>query len=199
MPLTSSTSLIVAQAFRYMELSRPLSFDDTDQQSVDADQTFPEALRMCLEACDWSFASKVVHPPIMSELLPGMITDDDLPFNFVLPGDTVTVHEVGDAFTRWRIDRQVLRADQDAPLRLRYTAMLDSELHLPASFRNAVALRMACLLAPRWLTTEGKVQQLEMRADQALKEAMRRDGRTASASRVDDLDSASDWVSEALR
>ena len=199
MALTSSTSSIVAQAFTYLQMGRPTSFDDDDAQAIDANRAYPEAIRICLEACDWSFASAVVHPPLMSELPPGMIADDDLPFAFTVPGDCITLQEVGDAFTQWRLDRKVLRADQDAPLRLRYTQMLDSEQFMPATFRDAVALRMACLLAARWLTTESKIQDLEARADQTLKEAMRRDGRTASAARADDLSAASDWVSEALR
>jgi len=198
MPLNSSTSTIVAQAFLYLELGRPPSFDDDDPQSLDAAQAFPEALRMCLEACDWSFASTVVDLPLMTALPTGMIADDALPYPYAMPGDCIALQDVGDAFTNWRVDRSVLRADAEAPLRIRYTAMLDSELHMPATFRDAVALRMACLLGPRWLTTTTKLQDLELRADRTLKEAMRRDGRSASAARADDLASF-DWVSEALR
>lgn len=198
MPLNSSTSNIVAQAFRYVELGRPSSFEDDDPLAQDAAQTFPEAMRICLEACDWSFASKIVKLPEI--ILPADDgADDDLPYTFAVPGDVVTVQEVGDAFTAWRLDRAALRADQPAPLRLRYTVMLQDEQHLPSTFRDAVALRLACLLGARWLTTSTKMQDLEARADKALKEAMRRDARSASAMRTDDLPPPGDWVSEALR
>jgi len=198
MTTSISTSTIVAQAFRYMEASPIASFDDASEQAQAAAEQYPNALRLCLEAADWSFASVLVHLP-EALLTLGVIADPDLPYAYAPPGDAVRLHEVGDFNTAWRLDRDFLRADDPAPLRLRYTSLDLNEAQMPATFRDAVALRLACLLGARWLTTQSKMQDLESRAQLQLKTAMRQDARTASQQRYDDLAQPDDWVSEATR
>lgn len=196
MPTVIAASTIVASAFRYMELSPISSLADDSEEALAAGEQYPSALRECLEASDWSFASRLVFLP--RALLPLTVAaDPDLPYTYALPGDLVRIHEVGDAFAAWRRDMDSLRADHPGPLRLRYTAMISNEAALPATFRDAVALRLACLLGPRWLTTASKLDRLVQLQDRALKMAARQDGRNASPNRYDDNDAGGDWVSEA--
>ena len=198
MPTPIAASTIMTQAFRFLEATPPSSFDDDSEQAQAAAEQYPVALRQCLEAADWSFASTLVFLPL-AELPLTVAADPDLPYLYNLPGNLVRIHEVGDNFTRWRKDAAGLRADDTAPLRLRYTANITNETNLPANFLVAVSLHLAILLASRWLPTQSKVQALEMKAQEALRLALRQDAANASAARYDDLDAQGDWVTEALR
>jgi hypothetical protein len=104
---------------------------------------------------------------------------------------------VGDGWTRGRRDREGLRADEAAPLVIRYTGTVDNEAALPATFQTAVALALAVLLAPRWLGTQSKAEALRADAARILKQAMREDARMASEARYDGGPDQGDWVAEA--
>ncbi len=195
MPLIIATSTIVAQAWRFMELSPISSFDDDTEQARSAGEQYPNALRECLARADWSFAS--VMAQLAEATLPQtVVTDPDLPYFFQAPGDMIRLHEVGETTTRWRLDRDGLRSDTPAPLRIRYTAQITNEAVLPASFQTAVALRLAMLLGPRWLGTQSKLADLSRRFDMEIANAKKQDARSASTVRYDDTGDSSDWASE---
>lgn len=174
---------IPAQAFRFMELAPISSFGDDTPHAQDAADQYPIARRMCLEACDWSFASRVAALPPRS--LPSYDPDPDLHWAFAAPGDCVRLIEVGDPWVTWRRDGNLIRADQAGPLRVRYTADVTDEGQMPALFQTAVALRLAALLAPMWVGSDSKTQSLDQRAALALQAAMRTDARQASQQRYD--------------
>lgn len=195
MPIAAAS--IAAQAARFMELAPISSFADDTPLAQDMADQYELARLGCLEACDWSFASRAVTLP---PRVPGTYDhDDDLPYAFSLPGDCARLIQVVDDWTRWRIDGRLLRADAAGPLRIRYTADITDEMSMSASFRTAVALRLAALLSPRWVGAETKIAALEDRASRALKEAMRLDARSASIERYDGGDPATtDWVGMAM-
>lgn len=196
MTTPSATSIIVAQAFRFMEVTPPSSLDDDTEKAAAAREQYEIALRMCLEAADWSFASTLVNLPLFT---PPETTaaDPNFPYSYSLPGDLVRLHEVGDGSVRWRRDAVALRADQTAPLQIRYTSMITNEAALPATFQIAVALQLALLLGPRWLTTNSKMDGLAGQHSRAISEARRQDARMAASARYDGLDDHGDWVAEA--
>jgi hypothetical protein len=196
MPTPIAASTIAAQAFRFLELSPISSFADDTPQAQDAAEQYPQALASCLSACDWSFASVLASLPAA---VPGptVAVDPALPHLFALPGDVIVLREVGDGWTRWRRDREGLRADEGAPLRIRYTGRVENEAALPATFQTAVALALAVLLAPRWLGTQSRVEGLKQDAARVLKQAMREDARQASEARYDGTPDQGDWVAEA--
>jgi len=198
MPTPIAASTIVAQAFRFMEASPISSFDDDSEQAQAAREQYPAAMAQCLEEADWSFASTWADLPAAA-LPAGAAANPDMPYVFMLPGDCVTVQEVGDGDTRWSRDAIGLRADDPGPLSIRYTAMVVNEALLPATFQVAVALHLAVLLGPRWLTSHSKMESLKAAAEVALKKAMRHDARNASQARYDGQEDQGDWVAEALR
>lgn len=196
MPTPIAASTIAAQAFRFLELSPISSFADDTPQARDAAEQYPLALASCLSACDWAFASVVVFLP---EVIPGptVAVDPNLPHLFALPGDLITLREVGEGWTRWRRDREGLRADESGSLPIRYTGSITNEAALPATFQTAVSLTLAVALAPRWLNTQSKIESLKADAARVLKQAMREDSRMASAARYDGGPEQGDWVTEA--
>lgn len=199
-PTPIAVSTIAAQAFRLMELSPISSFaDDSDQARAAAEQ-YPVALDMCLEACDWSFASRLASLP-EATLDTSEAADADLPYSYRLPGDCVVLREVGALTGRevWRIDDRLLRADVPAPLRIRYTFRVVNEAILPGTFKVAVAHHLAALLAPLWTGSAGKVGRIEEAGVGYLRQAMRNDRQSASSARYDGRPEQPDWVSEALR
>ncbi len=196
--MPTATSSIVAQAFRCMEVTPPSSLDDDSQKAAAAKEQYDVALRMALEAADWSFASTLVALPLYTLPL-AAAADPDLPYSYSLPGDLVRLHEVEDGSVKWRRDAVALRANVAAPLRIRYTAMVTNEAALPATFQIVVALQLALLLAPQWLTTVGKIERLEGAHARALTEAKRQDARMAAQARYDGLEDQDDWVTEARR
>lgn len=200
--MPQATSSIISQAFRMMELTPPSSLADDSEKSAAANQQYDIALRMCLEAADWSFASTLAHLPA-AVLAEGEAEDADLPYIYTLPGDLVRLHEVGDIDTRWRVDvvdgDASIRADQPAPLRVRYTATIDNEARLPATFQTAVAAQLALLLAPRWMPVVSRIGLIADQQRELMREALRRDARMASQARYDGLDDAGDWATEARR
>jgi hypothetical protein len=195
-PITAS--VIAGQCFRLLELSPISSFGDETPQARDAAEQYPLALGSCLSSCDWSFASTVATLP---EAQPGVTdaADPNLPYLYKLPADLVKLREVLDPSVRHRIDKLGLRADMSGLLTIRYTAQVDDEASLPATFQTAVAHALALLLAPRWLSTQSKIEALERRTGQMLRKAMQEDARTGSDARYDGLDDQGDWVTEARR
>lgn len=193
-----ATSTIVAQAFAAVELAPPSSFSDDTPQAGDAQIYYPIALDLCLEWCDWSFASRMVN---LAETVPpvGIIDDPDLPHVFALPGDCVMFREVKIPRAKYRLDEGLLRADHPAPLPVRYTRRITNEASLPASFRASVALQLAVLLAPRWLGVETKRQQLVNSLEAMKSQASRPDARTASPENYQHNSGPADWVAEAMR
>lgn len=197
MPSPVATSSIVAQAWRFMELSPISSFADDTEQARSAGEQYPNALGECLSRADWSFASVVAHLP-EATLPPTVAEDPDLPFFFQPPGDLLRLLEVGEPGTRWRRDRDGLRADAPGPLRIRYTGLITNEAVLPAAFQTVVALRLAMLLGPRWLGTASKLRELDRRFETELAQAKKQDSRSASAARYDDdLTDSGDWSQSA--
>lgn len=178
-----------------MEKSPISSFDDETEEAQAAREQYPSALAQCLEAADWSFASRVVFLP-NAALPENWATDRDLPNLFALPGNLAMIRQVGDGYTAWRRDQGYIWADQVAPLRMRYTIFIENEAALPATFQRAVSLTLATLLAPRWLGTTAKLAALEDWALRSLKTAMRHDARMASPMRYDGDPAQGDWVTE---
>lgn len=199
MPTPAANSAIVAQAFRLMELAPVSSLADDSEKAFAAAEQYPVALDMCLEACDWSFASVEVALPALAALPADNAANPGLPHSFAMPGLCVALREVGDETTRWRRDRDLLRADCPAPLRVRYTARIENEARLPATFRTAVAWRLAALLAPQWVSVAEKVAALERGADTTLRAAMKQDAQQAGLMRYDGRPDQPDWVAEARR
>lgn len=202
MPTPFATSTIVADAFRFMELSPPSSFADDSEEAQGANSKYPDALSMCLEANDWSFASRYAELSELAALPVGEVTDPRIPHAYELPGDLVRLREIVDAFARWRLDRGgLLRADVGARIMIRYTARLDDEGRLPATFRVAVAAQLAVLLSPRWITVRTKREELRGVHAAAMARALRDDGMSASPERYDGRDNhiGNDWVSGAVR
>lgn len=199
MPVNLATSGIVAQAFRLLELTPVSSLEDDTEKAQAAMDQYGEALKESLEAADWSFASTLVNLP--EAVLPlNVAADTSLPHSYTLPGDCLRLHEVGVDLTAWRVDRGgLLRADEAAPLRIRYTALVESEAAFPATFRTLVALSLALRLAPRWSPASTRIQALQAQHSDQMQACLKRDARTASDQRYDDLMQVSDWVTEALR
>lgn len=193
MPLFIATSTIVAQAWRFLELSPISSFDDDTEQARSAAEQYPNALRECLARADWSFASIVENLPLATR--PQSVAEDPkLPYFYKAPGGLVRLLEVGTPDTVWRLDRDGLRATDAAPLRIRYTGEITNEAALPAAFQAAVALRLALLLGPRWLGTQTKLRALAQQFELELAAAKKQDSRSASGQRYDNsLTSGDDW------
>lgn len=199
MAQASSTSFILGQAFRFLKLAPPSSFDDDSDKARDAAQLYPVALRACLEAGDWSFASVVANLP-QATLAATQDVDDDLPYAYQLPGDCVTIRRVGDGDVAWRIDKgELLRADQSGPLKIRYTATVDQEAKLPATFRLAVAARLASEMASYFGEAKSTVEYVDARYQALIKEALRADRTSASAERYDGQRPGCWWADEVTR
>ena len=194
MPVSISTSTVVLQAFRAMELPGPSSLSEDSQEGRAAAEHYDTALDLCLEAADWSFASEVVA--LAQLATPAGARDPRLPFSFALPMQALVLREIVTAETRHRVDGRVVRCDRSGPILARVTTRLRDETAMPATFRTAVALQLAGLLAPQFVEVQSKVALLLDRQQEALARAARTDARTASpAGFMGEL--ASDWATEA--
>jgi hypothetical protein len=192
MTLPTAAAKIAAQAFRFMELSPISSFADDTPQAQAAAEQYSLALRMVLEASDWSFASRRAALP--QAVLPVTeAADPDLPFTYRLPGDAVMMREVIDQSVAWRADLQFLRADAAGPLDVRYTALITNEAALPATVQTVIALQLALLLAPLYVSTLSKRQELEKAYTKLVLQARQTDGRQASPRRGM-RGTSDDWV-----
>lgn len=194
-PIAAST--IAQQACRFME-KRPIgSFAEDHELPQAMAEQYPTALRMCLEAHDWGFARKLALLPEIAALPAGEIADDDLPHVYALPSDCAALRLVLPAGTRYRRDEALLRADVGGGLKVRYTRVIDNEALLPATFRTYVALQLAVLLAPEYVTTRTKRADLKDDLASAEAAAKRAHFQDASAARMDGRDEAGDWAEEA--
>lgn len=190
-PITASS--IAEQAFRLMELGPLSSFGDDSPEARDAADLYPTALRAALEAADWSFASRQVQLPEVV-LDQGHAAELEMPHAYALPGDCVVLRDVMTGLRgRWRLDRRFLRASVPGPLPVRFTALVEGEDEMPATFRLALSYSLAVLLGPRWLTTHTKLDRLQRTAEEVMRRAMRTDARMASQMPALPVD----WVREA--
>ncbi len=196
MALEVSESTIIAQAFRLLAQAGISSFSDTSQQAADAAEQYGEALGICLEHSDWSFARNFAELP---EVTTPALTDPNLPYAYQLPGDCVKLRFVYPDGTKWRVDETHLWADSPAPLLIFYTRNLDSEAGMPKSFRFAVSAKLAWDLAPKDGKSSAATQRLEKTFETALQNAARKDAPLQSAARYDGQDIAvsSDWATGA--
>ncbi len=193
-----ATSTIVQQAFTFMEVTPPSSFEDDTEKGAAAAIHYPLALRACLEAGDWSFASRLARLPLAQD--PAAVVDADLPNIFVLPADFLVLRRMVPADAMFRVDDRYLRCDHAEDVQLRYTALLDDETKLPATFQIAVALQLAVLMGSRFLRTASKLKALKSDLGQALMQVGRFDARSASMqSYRGDGHRGGDWAREARR
>lgn len=199
MTVSIATSGIVAQAFRLMEMQPISSFGDTSEQAIAAAAEYLPALDSCLEEADWSFARQPTELPSVVEVS----GDADLPYVYARPSDLLVIRHVEPKCTVWRLDADRLRADQPAPLWLRYTARVTDESKLGAAFRIAVAYRLASLLAPRWTKSANRSETLREAADGYIEKALVADRGSASGRRWDGREdywgAGGDWATEAVR
>lgn len=195
-----ATSNIVAQAFRYMEMSPISSLGEDSEEAQAAAEQYPNAIAMLLEHADWSFASVQRDLSRLAELPGSVSSDPDLPYLFFLPAECLALRQVGAPrdMVRWRLEKQYLRADEAGPLRVRFTARITDEEKLPALFRNCVSLQLASLLAPRWVHSHTKTQGLEERLQHAVVAALHADARMASPDRFEHEQDI-DWLREATQ
>ena len=201
--LDLATSTIIGQAMRFMRLA-PVARHDPEAEVLAAlHDAYHQSLMECLEASDWSFASTLAVLP-SAQLTLDQASDDDLPHIYHLPGDLLTIRRVGTEATRWRCDAGVMRANQPAPLIIRYTARIAVEAALPSTFKAAVALQIASLLGARWAGATIAADDIALQAVMTLKQAMREDSRHAAlepAQAGSDLGygGSDDWAHEATR
>jgi len=194
MPTPIAQSGIAAQAFRLLEMQPISSLDDDSEQAISAAEQYPEALRICLEHGEWSFARVAAQLARVDE----PAGDPELGFSFQRPSDFVKMLDVWPCGVRWRLDADRLRADAAGPLHVRYTRMISDETLLGANFRTAVAARLASLLALRWTTSNNRAQALLEMSAEYLARAARADRNAASQGRYDGREREPDWVGAAL-
>lgn len=194
----SSTSGIVSQAFRLMEVTPPSSLDDASDKARDAKEQYGTALGMCLELEDFGFARRYAIMPVAS-LPDGEFADPDLPYFFTLPDDLVKLRSVVDSSIKWRRDDGFVRTDHNQPLHILYTRMIKKESALPATFRTAVSYQLAILLAPTYVGARTKRNELKLDGADALRIAVQNDNVSASHMRWDGQADQGDWASEVTR
>ncbi len=193
MALNYATSTIVSDAFRQMEVDPISAFGEDTEQATAAAEQYPEAIQQCLERADWSFASKFAQ---LSEA-PELPADQNLPYSYVRPGDLLRLIEVQPFTVKYRLDQDALRADQAAPLTIRYMMKITDEAKLPSLFKRAVALRLAANLALRWVSST-RARYLEGAFERAIMDALRADRNSASMQNYNGGETPAMWASEAL-
>ncbi|WP_333828291.1 hypothetical protein [Pararhodobacter sp.] len=198
MTLTISSGNILRLAFSALELGAISSFGDDSDQAMEAADLYPVALNGILESTDWSFASRVMAlPPV--DTIDGLVADPALPHVFALPNDVLALRSVGvTGQTRWRLDDTVLRADHGAPLPVRYTRRIENEGAIPSLVQDVIGLRLAQLMAPRWVGSPEKAARIDRRLENSLIMARRADARNASPESYTG-EPVLDWVAEATR
>lgn len=199
MSTSVANSEIVRQAFRLIDKAPITSFAEGSEEAEAAEELYHKALRLCLEESDWSFASQISELSAVTPTAPDYEADDDLPYAMNLPGDCVRMIEMRSTAVRWRVDRGYLRCDSEGPVKIRYTAMIEDESKLSASFATAVASRLAVELVQRWSTTQGRVQRIDQKAERDMIRAKYADRQSAHPVRYDGRDDERDWVTDAQR
>lgn len=204
MAFPPATAAIVAQAFRLMELNPVSSLADDSTEAQEAAEQYDIARRMVLEAADWSFASRYAVVPEIVGGAAAPATDPDLPHAYALPPDCLAVRQVlptagaGLGEIRWRRDAEGLRCDQELQIALRYTADIRDETTLPATVQTGLAMQLAVLLAPRWVTTRTKIADLQTGLQRSLQQALRADADQASLRPYVEGASLTPWAQEAI-
>lgn len=188
---------VLLQAFHFMEMTPPASFDDDSERARAARLMYAPALETVLEGYDWSFARRVAVLPAYTPPAPD-IADPDLAYAVQLPADCLALRRVyDDAGLSWRLDQDMLRLDREPPVTVRYTARITREKYLPATVRTAIAAQLAVSLTPRFVTTRTKREAIAGALAEAIATARQNDAFTASAARLDGRETATDWADEA--
>lgn len=195
--ITAST--IAQQAFTFMERSPLSALSDDSAEAIDAARVYPQAVDICLEAHDFSFARWLVDLPQLAAVPSGGAADPDLPYTYALPSDCVKLRRISPEGFAWRVDGDLVRADVLGGIQLMYTRRVTDTKLLPASFQTAVSAQIAVLLAPYWVTTRTKRESLKDDFRNYLQLAISADRATASAARFDGNPEVGDWVAEATR
>lgn len=195
--ITAST--IAQQAFTFMERSPLSALSDDSAEAIDAARVYPQAVDICLEAHDFSFARWLVDLPQLAAVPSGGAADPDLPYTYALPSDCVKLRHISPEGFAWRVDGGLVRADVLGGIQLMYTRRVTDTKLLPASFQTAVSAQIAVLLAPFWVTTRTKRESLKDDFRNYLQLAISADRATASAARFDGNPEVGDWVAEATR
>lgn len=198
---------IAVQAFEFLELRPLASIGDDTADAVATRRALPEARRLCLESCDWSFASRTVTLQSILDAVTGLPKasgDVDLPQAHDLPSDFLIARRVSrdGRAVPYRLDlspdgAKWLLAETGTDLSLRYTAEITNETLLSGHLRLAVALQLAVLLSDQRTSSTSKKQELSSQLEDALAKARRYDRSSASPQRYDGRDDRGDWVAEA--
>ena len=215
-PFLSETlegSEIAQQAWAHIEAGEDARPDDDGEKVRATDRLYRRAVRACLGAADWSFASKLrslteIADPAAAD--PDWTADEDLPHAYAIPAGALTIREVRPDGVAWRRAGPHILADEPEALVVRFTmapvgagavaddaATAAAEADWPAEFIAWAALALARDLAPRF-AGEKLAQQLMARADIAKRAALRVDRDQASAQDWADH-GAGDWVAQVLR
>lgn len=162
---------------------------DGSDEAGNCARWYPQALRACLEAYDWSFATRRVHP---AQLSPQDETLYDWERSFLLPSDMARLINVRAGAERRRLDfteyeiesylangALMLLCNEASPT-VTYVAYLQNVSVFPASFLQCVVLRLAMfLIGPthRPGAPTQAVQGLQQQYLQAIMEAKNADAR----------------------
>lgn len=197
MPVAPEIANIANMACLALKVAAPSSIEDDSDLAQDLRLNFPDARDRCLEAADWSFATSYRSLALLTEFPTEYLADPDLPYTYAFPSGARKILQVGDGLCKWRRDADGIRAELPPPLAVRVTVTSPQETLWPAEFRNAVAMTLAAMLAPKWMSAASDIDALERRAERSMKQAMRNHGPDASLMRYDGQPDEGDWLSEA--
>ncbi|MBY5988214.1 hypothetical protein [Roseovarius atlanticus] len=190
---------VLEQAFILMELEPPSSLDDGSAKATAAAKQLPRAFKIVLESYDWSFARKIHDLPMINLAQENIPVDPDLPYAARLPADCVALRKVYlDTRYRYRVDEDIVRTEVDAPLTVRYTSSDYRLKFMPQTFQQLVAYQLAMMLAPKYVKTRSKREQLRSEMADASYAARSNDAHTASVGRLDGTQDVIDWAQEAV-
>lgn len=193
-----STSTIVSQAFRMMEVTPPSSLSDGSKKALAASEQYAVALGICLEQEDFSFARRFVTLPVV-ELPSSESADPDLPYLHALPDDLVKLRSVFGTGVVWRLDQDFMRTNINQPISILYTRVIKNESRLPSLFKTAVSYQLAVLLSPEFVSSRTKRADLAAEGAAAMDRAIRNDAVSASHVRWDGRTDQGDWASGAVK
>ena len=197
-PLVLAASPIIGQALRFLRLATIAMTDPGSDLLPALTDAFAQSADDLLASADWSFAGVLAILPSVNLPVP----DDSLPASAMLPGDLIVLRQLWPRGARWRIDGTTLHHDAPGPVTIRYTARVTRQEALPATFQTALALRIALRLAGRWAGSGAHPEDLELKAGDMVRQAMRDDARQASEARWANqaqgliIDRHEDWATE---
>ncbi|GHF33306.1 hypothetical protein [Seohaeicola zhoushanensis] len=193
-----ATAGITAQACRIMEKTPVSSLADGGDLAASLDNQYLPSINFCLAEYDWSFARKLTVLPPLSALPAGVFADPDLPGTFQLPGDCLVLRKVYPNDLAYRQDGTLLRALQTTSLTIRYTAKQTNEAVMPPAFTLLAAYELALRLAPQWVGSRTKREDMATMRGQILVAAQMAERTNASHFRLDGRDDQPDWATEAI-